>query len=518
MPDSLNVADYFSAQASQNPDRIAFVDAKGLEISFGHLQEKVDYTVAFLHSKGLKKGMKVLVLEPMTVDLYRIVLALFRMGVTAVFLDSWSGIKRLEECCNQLECHAIIGGWKLRMLRLFSSSLRAIPQFYTAKKSLLKTKGEVFELPITDASDEALITFTTGSTGIPKGAIRTHGFLAEQFRVLGEIIERKEPEVDLTTLPIVLLLNLGLGNTSVLPNFTVKRAEDFKPERLYNQLKKWKVERLSCSPFYAVQLAEYLQVGGEKLPDLKRIITGGAILYDTEVDRIRSVFHSISVQLLYGSTEAEPISIRNLETPDKVLNPTLPFGISVGTLHPGLAFGLLHLNEERTELEPAEWEAIQCKEASLGEIVVAGAHVLDKYIGGIEVVQKQKISVGKTLWHRTGDAGFLYRGELYLSGRCQEFIDSEFTEKGPFYYENELLKLPGVAKACSLLWQGNRVGVIEMKKGFSFELKEEFTKSFPEFQYWIEVDQMPIDPRHFSKIDYSKLREQMKILKGKKSE
>jgi len=518
MPESFNVSDFFVARATQHPERIAFIGANGEKILFGELHQSVNDTVAFFQSKGIQKGMKILVLEPMTTDLYRIVLALFRMGVTAVFLDAWSGLKRLEQCCQQLECDAMIGSWKLGVLRMFSSRLRSIPSFYSAQKTTSTNGGQLLEWPHTKASDPALITFTTGSTGIPKGAIRTHGFLAEQFKVLSEIIQRNEPEVDLTTLPIVLLLNLGLGNTSVLPSFTVKQVENFKPERLFEQLRKWKVERLSCSPFYAVQLAKHLQENKMELPDLKRIITGGAILYDSEVESLRSVFKSISVQLLYGSTEAEPISIRNLNEESKLLTENLPFGISVGKLHPSLDFGVLPLSEDRNEMELSEWNDIQCKEACLGEIVVAGSHVLETYVGSKEVANNQKIRVGNTLWHRTGDAGFIYDDTLFLSGRCQEFEDSEGKGNGPFYYENELLKVEGIAKGCSLLWQGNRVAVVEMTKGQKFEMKEEFIKRFPEFSYWIEVDQMPIDPRHFSKIDYASLRKQMKVLRGNKHE
>jgi len=379
---SFNVADYFTSKALEHPERIAFVADENKCIRFGELNESVDETIAFFHCKGLEKGMKVMVLEPMTPDLYRIVLALFKMGITAVFLDAWSGMKRLEECCDQLECQAMIGSWKLGLLRLLSPTLRKIPSFYRAKNTVLKREKKRIELPLCEARDQALITFTTGSTGIPKGAIRTHGFLAEQFKVLSEIIKREGPEVDLTTLPIVLLLNLGLGNTSILTSFAVKKAANFKPVKLFELLEKWKVERLSCSPFYAVQLADYLEKDGKELPDLKRIICGGAILYDTEVEKIRSVFHSISVQLLYGSTEAEPIAIRDLFEKEKSLNETLPFGISVGKLHPSLSFGLLPLDESRKRMGLSEWKSIQCEDGVLGEIVVAGTHVLESYIGG----------------------------------------------------------------------------------------------------------------------------------------
>ncbi|NJM17110.1 MAG: hypothetical protein HC896_18550 [Bacteroidales bacterium] len=67
----------------------------------------------------------------------------------------------------------------------------------------------------------ALITFTTGSTGTPKAADRSHAFLKEQFNALLDEIKPSANDVDMPVLPIVLFVNLGVGCTSVIADFNV---------------------------------------------------------------------------------------------------------------------------------------------------------------------------------------------------------------------------------------------------------------------------------------------------------
>ena len=80
--------------------------------------------------------------------------------------------------------------------------------------------------------DEALITFTSGSTGAAKAAVRTHGFLLAQHAVLARDLELQAGEVDLTTLPIFVLANLASGVCSVIPDVDMRAPADADPARL----------------------------------------------------------------------------------------------------------------------------------------------------------------------------------------------------------------------------------------------------------------------------------------------
>lgn len=177
MSSHFNIVNLFFKAAEKYPDRAAIV-YRDKQILFSEFALQVKETGNFFRKKGITKGDRVLVFVPMCPDLYRIVIALFEIGATVVFLDEWVNKWRMEECCKVADCSAFIGVFKARLLRLFSSELRKIPLSLGVNNKHVSGNYPSVE---TDPTDTALITFTTGSTGVPKAAKRTHGFLSEQF-------------------------------------------------------------------------------------------------------------------------------------------------------------------------------------------------------------------------------------------------------------------------------------------------------------------------------------------------
>ena len=102
------------------------------------------------------------------------------------------------------------------MLRLWSRALRRIPVKACARSARHWRSG-TFEKNCAEPDDPALVTFTSGSTGVPKAALRTHRFLLAQYRALESSIALEAGEVDLATLPVFVLANLAAGVTTVIP-------------------------------------------------------------------------------------------------------------------------------------------------------------------------------------------------------------------------------------------------------------------------------------------------------------
>src|ERR1700741_2328448 len=121
-----NIANLFFEAAKQYPDNIAIIHHEK-SISYTALESEVVKTALYFKEQGIKKGDRVLIFVPMSIDLYRIVLALFSIGAVVVFLDEWVSKKRMELCCSIAQCKGFIGVTKARVFSWFSKELRSIP-------------------------------------------------------------------------------------------------------------------------------------------------------------------------------------------------------------------------------------------------------------------------------------------------------------------------------------------------------------------------------------------------------
>ncbi|MFN5417113.1 MAG: AMP-binding protein [Flavobacteriia bacterium] len=501
--ENFNIVSHFLEKAEIYPTKKAIIYQEKV-ITYGELKTQVLQTANYLLSKGIKKGDRVLVFVPMSMDLYRNVLALFHIGATAVFLDEWVSKSRMEMCCEIAQCKAFIAVSKIRILSFLSKELRKIPIKLSEKYHSFQ---EQFPIELTQKDDIALITFTTGSTGKPKAAKRTHGFLEAQFAALTDKIQPKENDVELTMLPIVLLINLGVGNTSVISDFKAKKPHQLKADEVIQKLQKYKVNRIIASPFFVKELAKYLKKTSHNLPDLKIIYTGGAPVFQSDAKFISSAFSEATLEIVYGSTEAEPIS--TIESFVLIKDLRNDEGLNVGFPYHGTEVRIIQISENAISCQhDSDLEQITLDKNQIGEIIVAGKHVLDSYYNNEEALFKNKIFIDKKCWHRTGDSGFLSEsGELYLAGRCSALIQYEGKIISPFVCENKLKQIESIEIATLVEINHKLLIVVELKEKSlkSDDLKNQIHNlKIPHSA--IIFKKIPRDPRHNSKIDYEKLK------------
>ncbi len=502
MKETFNIVDLFFEAAKKHPNKLAIVDANE-RVSFGELAKLVLDTAGFFQKKGIKEGDRVLIFVPMGLDLYRIVLAIFKLGASAVFLDEWVSKKRLDACCKVADCSAFIAIPKVRLLSFLSRELRKIP----IKLGLSYSAEDYKNSTYTTLEDTALITFTTGSTGKPKAAKRTHGFLNEQFNALIEKIEPKESEIDMPALPIVLLINLGAGCTSVIPVYKASKPEKFRPEQVIQQWKEEQVNRFVSSPFLVKQLANHIIKFNIDCPNIQKIFTGGAPVFPKEAEIYNKAFPQAKIEIVYGSTEAEPISSIDSRELVKQKDQLLEKGLNVGKPYRKTEVKIIRISDECIICKNEDdFNQLEIKGKDIGEIIVSGPHVLQQYFNNEEAIKRNKIFVSEKCWHRTGDSGYLENGNLYLTGRCSTLIKRQDKLISPFIYENFFQTIAGVEIGTIISKDQKIIAVIEKNDSFRNELFEIAMKNqelvIDEFR-WIK--KIPRDPRHNSKIDYQKL-------------
>ncbi|EHQ30282.1 AMP-binding protein [Mucilaginibacter paludis] len=500
--EAFNITDLFFEAAKKHPLKTAII-AQGKRIHFGGLAAEVERTAQYFLKKGIGKGDRVLVFVPMGVNLYRIVLALFKIGATAVFLDEWVSKQRMEECCKVAQCKAFIGIAKARILAFLSAELRKIP----IKLGVgYKEAGPKMPIPVTTTEDTALITFTTGSTGTPKAALRTHGFLYHQFIALREEIKPADANVAMVVLPIVLLINLATGTTSVITDFKSSKPNSLKPEQIIKDIETYSVNLIIASPFFVKKLSEYIIQNQISIAGMEKIFTGGAPVFPAEAAIYNEAFPKTTIQIVYGSTEAEPISLINIRRL-LTLNDQIFNGLNVGRVAECAQVKIIQILDKVIELNTeGELTGITLPVSQVGEIIVSGKHVLKQYFNNDKALKRNKIFIADECWHRTGDSGYLNAaGDLFLTGRCNTLIEKDGKMVYPFIYENYFQSVDGVEVGTMVLLKDRITAVIELKNRRKDKDVKNTLMADDQIEQVVFLEKAPRDLRHNSKIDYQNL-------------
>jgi acyl-CoA synthetase (AMP-forming)/AMP-acid ligase II len=435
----VNIAQLLTERAAACGSQPAILDeinGRLRTLSFAELESAAARAATQLRGSGLRAGDSVLVLVPMSVELYVALSAIFRLGLVAMFLDPADGRANVEACCAINPPVALIGSPKAHLLRFGSPSLRRIPikfstgRFVFGARSLMDGRHslEGSEIEPCGPDTPAMIRFTSGTTGPPKAAVRTHGFLLTQQSVLERSITLTRGEVDLTTMPIFCLANLAAGVTSVIANADMRGSGTIDPEPIVEQMAHLRATRALASPEFFERIAEFCERTNRKLEDIEKIFTGGSPVIPKLLERLQSLAPRAEVVAVYGSTEAEPIAHVAFQrmTQADLDTTARGGGLLAGVPVPEIEVKVLRdkWGEPIGSFTHAELDAQSLPAGETGEIVVSGPHVLGGYLHG-RGDSETKFRVNGAVWHRTGDAGYFDRaGRLWLMGRCAAKISS----------------------------------------------------------------------------------------------
>lgn len=515
--DNRNLVELLKSRSEKHPDQVAIIE-KNHSVTYFELYRRVQTTSDFLVSKGLKPGDRLLVFIPMSIRLYEILLAIFYSGMTAVFADAWTTKHRLSELTIFLKPTVFWGIPKAHLLRLINSDIRHIPfHFFPGSGTSTNKLNSVMKPP--EEQIPALITLTSGSTGFPKAAKRTHEFLLSQHEVLKKLLALSEGDIDMPTLPVFVLNNLACGITTLLPDMNLLKPEQTNPKRILNQWETYKPNSVTGSPIFFHLISDYilLQKIRSFLPS--KIFVGGAPVFPSLARKLKKSFPHSEISIVYGSTEAEPISeifIDEFLSKSNIINPQ---GLCVGKPVNEIDVLILPISDLPIQVELEEiLVSLQLPPKEIGEIVVKGQHVLTAYVNQPEEELKSKIKTQTAIWHRTGDAGLMDSdGNLWLVGRTSSLIKYADKILFPFPIEIMLSEMEEI-KISTVVSFGNKLWIVcELHPSANFDMIKPKIESLisgylPTKPEIIHIQKMPVDPRHNSKIDSAKLVEILKKL------
>lgn len=523
----MNVLSILAEVARRHPDRPALILGREA-ITFAALRERIDRAAAGLQREGLRPGDRAIVMIPMSIDLYTAMLALLDLGAIAVFVDPWIGWKQIAGFAAFAEPRAWLGIPRSHALRLLSPQLRSIPLTVTTGRRLgplpaRRTLDEIEE-PAGDGEvhaaqpdDPALISFTGGSSGEPKGANRTHRFLLAQHEALAAEFPAREGDVDMPMFPVFALNNLALGVPSVVPEMDFRRVDRVDGAAVLRRMQEHGVTTCTASPPFFDRLCQAVAAGGA--PGLRRILTGGAPVSDAQLRAWRRALPGTEIVVAYGSTEAEPVAHLSAEERLEAksdIRPASP-GYCAGRPVERLRAKVIRIHPGPIEID--DWHDWELPAGEIGELVVSGDHVCRDYYRNPRAVQENKIvdrsgGAGARIWHRMGDTGYFDgQGRFWIAGRVHSTI-----RRGGELIHPQLVEQaargsdPRIRRAAAVELHGRAVLVIETEAGE--ELKPAIQARLAAAGQAVDEirltrEPLPVDPRHNSKVDYQRLRERM---------
>ncbi|MEM8638871.1 MAG: AMP-binding protein [Cyanobacteria bacterium P01_G01_bin.54] len=505
MPEqSINLVSQWHNQVARSPEAIALIDdAQGKAYTFAQMQAAAYRCAGYLRQHcQVQPGDGVLLLQPLSAQLYIALAAIWQLGAVAVLINPLLGQRYIEHCAQAIALKAWLGPPLLFASQLWSRRLRQIPHKlaiggrYPGTISWQRVQQYPPETQMVTVTPEtiALLSFTSGTTGLPKPIRRSHALLLAQYRALAPVLRWQPGAAELATLPLFGLANLVAGGTTVIPPVNVRRPARASGVKLRQTLHKYQISRLVAAPRMLSQLLK--DVEPQCLPSLHQVFVGGAPLTQKLGDRLRRVAPQVQITCVYGSTEAEPIAVLdpNRSTDPQNNNvgeglkpyrtgcvpfgdvnsaagagtesitsagqgnpaPTVdremadvnqPSGLLVGSPVPEIELCILHPETSRvaSPYQP-------------GEIMVRGAHVLNSPL------PQHRVNFQGQRWHRTGDWGYLDgQGQLWLLGRTTAIIQDDRGALYPLAVECIANELPGVARSALVQWQGQRVLLVETR-------------------------------------------------------
>lgn len=493
----MNIISKLIQTGNLNNEKMAIIDGD-FSVTYEEMLNATMNLARNLKQKGIQKGDKIIVLIPMSVKLYITLSAIWVLGGEPVFFDVFAGKKYIENCCNIIKPNAIIVNNKSNIFTLTNKTLRKIPIKYNYKEiDFRKNTNRKYE----DLPEEttALLTFTSGSTSVPKGVVRTHKLLINQYNALVNNLDYSKKVTDLGILPIFTLANLAAGNLTIIPQTNVNNMKKIKPKTLVNQISHHGINKITCSPTIIKKIYDYCLYHNQTLESIKILYIGGGPVYPSLLKELKKVFTNADIYIVYGSSEAEPIA--HIKWSNNLIDLIEQnYCLLGGYLIPEVDVKIIKPNYV-AKTSNITLEELCSLETEIGEIIVSGNHVVKHYLNKQHDLEN-KFYINDKVWHRTGDLGLFKDNCLLLAGRMNNLVEKDNETIYPFMVETYLNTKYGIDKSSYFKYKNQIILVLE--ESCSFNNIEEL--SWAKIDKIIKIKKIPMDKKHSAKVNTTELK------------
>jgi len=430
----MRVEQFLRDSARRFPEKPALI-AGGRRMTFAELDTTSDRLAAALAQRGLKRGDRVIVFMDNCWEAVVSIFAVLKAGAVFSPINPSTKADKLAYVVNNCRASAILTQSKLLPVtdaaRAECPSLKIDIAVGRDFDDALNCETAPPAMPGIDV-DLAMLVYTSGSTGFPKGVMMTHNNVVAAATSITTYLENTPDDIILNVLPISFDYGLYQVLMAIKAGATLVLEKSFAfPQVIFNRMKEEQVTGLPLVPTMAAMILGMKDLKPGAFPDLRYLTNTAAALPPAHIARLLELFPAANIYSMYGLTACKRCTY--LPPAELKRRPA-----SVGIAIPGTEAYVVGDDGER--LPPGE----------VGELVIRGAHVMKGYWENPEATDKA-LKPGPFPWEKVLHTGDLFRtddeGFLYFVGRKDDIIKSRGEKVSPKEVENVLYALPGVREA-----------------------------------------------------------------------
>ena len=294
---------------------------------------------------------------------------------------------------------------------------------------MLASEAPEPRIDIDPVTDVAVLPYSSGTTGVPKGVMLTHRQIATNLAQLEPTVDAGPGHRILAVLPFFHIYGLtALMNGPLRKGATVVVLPRFDLETFLAAVQNHRINGLYVAPPIVLALAKHPAVDGYDLSSLEYIVSAAAPLDAALATACSERLGLPPVGQGYGMTELSPASHAVPQAAMRVAPPG-----TVGRLIAGTEMRIVALDDPGKDLGPGE----------AGEILIRGPQVMKGYLGRPDATAAM---IDEDGWLHTGDIGRVDDdGWLFVVDRVKELIKYKGYQVAPAELEALLLTHPGIA-------------------------------------------------------------------------
>jgi fatty-acyl-CoA synthase len=457
-----NLAGQILRQADLNVDRTAIVFEEE-EISYGELAQRVRQLAGAFRARGVCVGDRVAFLGFNQPAFLETMLAANLLGAVFVPLNFRLTGEELKFIIGDAGVHTLVVDAELAPI--IASVMDQLPcrhylsvgdkdAPFASLREAQASAEPIAESVNLGEHDTLLIMYTSGTTGLPKGAMLTHGNIIWNNVNASYSLGGNRDDVCLTVAPLFHIGGLNVMTlTALQTGAKLVLLRHFEPAAVLEAIERYQVTQMFGAPAMYLFMSQHPNFATANLDSMRLLVVGAAPCPESLI--LTYGERGIKISQGYGLTETAPFA--SFLPPDKALE-------KVGSAGKPPVLSDVRIVDENNQPLPA---------GEKGEICIRGPNIMKGYWNRPEATAAAIDSEG---WFHSGDIGYFDdEGYLFICDRVKDMVISGGENVYPAEVESVLYTHPSIAEVAVIglpdeKWGEAVTAVVALHEGESLEL------------------------------------------------